>query len=117
MAVRRAQAPPVHWSLWVFATIGLCFVAAGTYSMARPRAAPARQRARQRRHAVQLTPATRSAPRAVGPRRAAAHQVYSYADPHDAPAKAYQAAVRCARARRRWAGAGAGRPAGVSRRG
>jgi hypothetical protein len=35
MAVRRAAAPPVHWSLYVFACVGLAFLGAGAFSMAR----------------------------------------------------------------------------------
>lgn len=35
MAVQRGGTPPVHWSVWLFASIGLAFVLAGALNMVR----------------------------------------------------------------------------------
>jgi hypothetical protein len=45
MAVRRAQAPPVHWSVWLCASVGLAFLAAGSYFMVRACGQAGRSRA------------------------------------------------------------------------
>ena len=80
MAVRRAAQPQVHWSVWVFASVGLAFLAAGAVLMVRA-------------CVFRLPPG--SAAREAHVRRSSAwSQIYAGDDPHGAPTRAYNAAVR-----------------------